>query len=208
MSTVGIITLIVVAVLVVVVALAVGGWLISRRRALQQRFGREYDRAVAEQPSRAAAEQELRGRERKHAGLHMRPLAPQARERYAAEWVEVQAHFVDSPRAAVYTGDALITRLVNDIGYPTGSSDDRLAMLSVEHPGTLGHYRDAHEISLRNARGEASTEQLRQALVHLRALFAELLGEQPVPRSSDAVTAQPVSSGPAGDSAINNAPTR
>jgi hypothetical protein len=150
MSTAGIVILII----VVVVALAVAGLLSARRRTLRARFGPEYDRVVAEQPSRAAAERELHQRERKHAELNLKPLAPDARARYAAEWAKVQARFLD---------------------------DERLALLSVEHGGTLGHYRDAHEISLRNARGEASTEQLRQALVHYRALFAELLGEQPVP---------------------------
>jgi hypothetical protein len=201
MSTAAFVILIAVA--LVVVALAVGGWLaVRRRRALQNKFGAEYDRAVAQQPSRAAAEQELRGRERKHAQLQLRALAPQARARYAAEWVDVQAHFVDSPRAAVYTGDALLTRLVSDIGYPTDSHDERLALLSVDHPGTLGHYRDAHEISLRNARGEASTEQLRQALVHFRALIADLLGEEPVPHPGDPVAAQPATTGPVGDGTI------
>lgn len=172
-----------IAVVLVVVALAVAGWLaIHRRRALRNRFGAEYDQVLAHQPSRAAAEQELRGRERRHAQLQLQALTPQARARYAAEWLDVQAHFVDSPTAAVYAADALLTRLVNDIGYPTDSDDERLALLSVDHAGTLDRYRAAHEISLSNARGEASTEQLRQALVHFRALVAELLGEQPVPR--------------------------
>jgi len=197
MSQAGIVILIIVA--VVVAALAVAGWLTIRRRALRRKFGPEYDRVVAEQPSRAAAEQELRERERKHAELELGTLAPDARARYAAEWAEVQARFVDSPSDAVRDGDELVTRLVGDIGYPTDSDDERLALLSVEHAGTFGHYREAHEISLRNVRGEASTEQLRQALVHYRALFAELLGEQPVPQ-----TIQPVVAGPVAVGAINN----
>ena len=189
--------IIMIAVVLVVVALAVGGWLAARRRrALQYRFGAEYDRAVAQRPSRAAAEQELRGRERKHAELQLHALAPQAQARYTAEWVDVQARFVDSPTAAVYAADALLTRLVSEIGYPTGSHDERLTLLSVDHAGTLGHYRAAHEISLSNARGEASTEQLRQALVHFRALVADLLGEQPVPHPDDTVAAQLAATGP------------
>lgn len=196
--------LILIAVVLVVAVLAVGGWLIARRRALRRRFGPEYDRVITQQPSRAAAEQELRGRERKHADLELRTLTPQAHARYAAEWVDVQAHFVDSPSAAVLAGDALLTRLVTDIGYPTGNDDERLALLSVEHAGTLGHYREAHEISLRTARGEASTEQLRQALMHFRALIAELLGEQPVPPTNDPATTQPAATRPVGDNPRTN----
>ncbi len=196
--------LLLIFVVLVVAALAVGGWLIARRRNLRRRFGPEYDRVITQQPSRAAAEHELRGRERKLADLRLRTLTPQAQARYAAEWVGVQAHFVDSPSAAVQAGDALLTRLVTDIGYPTGNDDERLALLSVEHADTLEHYREAHEISLRTARGEASTEQLRQALMHFRALIAELLGEQPVPPAHDPATTHPAATGPAGDNPRNN----
>jgi hypothetical protein len=200
MSTAGIVILII----VVVVALAITGWLTARRRTLQAKFGPEYDRVVAEQPSRAAAERELHQRERKHAELKLKPLAPDARARYAAEWAKVQASFLDSPSDAVRDGDELVTRLVGDIGYPTGHDDERLALLSAEHGGTLGHYREAHEISLRNSRGEASTEQLRQALVHYRALFAELLGEQPIPQAGEPLGVEPPATGPAADRTINN----
>jgi hypothetical protein len=183
---------------VVMVAIAlVGGWLFARRRALKGKFGTEYDRVVAEQPSRAAAEQELRQRERKHAELALRTLTPEARARHAAEWAEVQARFVDAPSDAVRDGDQLVTRLISDLGYPTDTDDERLALLSVEYGGTLGRYREAHEISLRNARGEASTEQLRQALVHYRTLFAELLGEEPVPETHERVAPEPVATPPA-----------
>jgi hypothetical protein len=185
-------------VIVVVIAIAVGGWLIVRRRALQGKFGSEYDRVVAEQPSRAAAEQELRQRAHKHAELKLRTLTPDARARHASDWAEVQARFIDAPSDAVRDGDELVTRLITDIGYPTDTDDERLALLSVEYAGTLGRYREAHEISLRNARGEASTEQLRQALVHYRTLFAELLGEEPVPQTRDQVVApEPVARRPA-----------
>jgi hypothetical protein len=195
MSNAGIVIL--VLIVVVVIALAVGGWLIIRRRALQEKFGTEYDRAVAEQPSRGAAEQELRKRERNHAELELRPLTPDARARYAAEWAEVQTRFVDAPSDAVRDGDELVTRLTSDIGYPTDTDDERLALLSVEYAGTLARYREAHEISIQNARGEASTEQLRQALVHYRTLFAELLGEEPVPQTGERDAAEPVASRPA-----------
>ncbi|MGI5215019.1 hypothetical protein [Plantactinospora sp. CA-290183] len=162
----------------------------SRRRALRTKFGPEYERAVAEQQTRAAAERELRERERRHAELTLTPLSAEARGRYAAEWEEIQARFVDSPAEAVGAADEVVTRLITERGYPTGDYDDRLAQLSVEHARTLGHYRDAHEIHLRNQRGEASTEQLRQAVVHYRALFTDLLGEEPV-RQQDTDESRP-----------------
>lgn len=171
MSNAGIVVLVLVVVVVVIV-LAGGSRLTVRRRALRERFGTEYDRVVAEQPSRAAAEQELRNRKRKHAELELRRLTPDARARHAAEWAGVQARFVDAPSDAVRDGDELVTRLITDKGYP--ANGERLALLSVDYAGSLGRYRQAHGISLRNAQGQASTEQLRQALVHYRTLFADL----------------------------------
>jgi hypothetical protein len=178
--------LILVVVIVVVVVLAGVAWYGMRRRALRQRFGPEYDRAVATQDSRGAAEKELRERERRHAELELRDLSPEARERYASAWEEIQARFVDAPNEAVGAADELVTALIAERGYPTGDYDQQLSHLSVEHARTLGHYRDAHDINLRNERGEASTEQLRQALVHYRALFADLLGDAPVHRDEPA----------------------
>jgi hypothetical protein len=167
-------------VVAVIGILAAGAWLWwYRSRMLRDRFGPEYDRAVAEQDSRFAAERELRERERRHAELGLNPLAPESREHYAREWGQVQAQFLDDPAAAVVAGDELVTRLVAERGYPTENFDDQLSYLSVEHATTLGHYRDAHDIYLRNERHEASTEELRQALVHYRALFADLLDVQP-----------------------------
>ncbi|MBF9131005.1 hypothetical protein I0C86_18865 [Plantactinospora sp. S1510] len=172
-------------VLIVLVVLAVAAavpaiWVASRRRALRTRFGPEYDRVVAEQQDRSAAERELRERERRHAELNLTSLSADSRSRYTAAWEEIQARFLDSPAEAVGAADELVTRLIAERGYPTGDYDDHLAHLSVEHARTLTHYRDAHDIHLRNERGEASTEQLRQAVVHYRELFADLLGEDPV----------------------------
>ncbi|MFY1687566.1 hypothetical protein [Plantactinospora sp. WMMB782] len=180
------IEVVLIVLVVLVVAAAVPAiWVASRRRALRTRFGPEYDRVVAEQQSRSAAEQELRERERRHAELTLTPLSAESRQRYAADWEEIQARFVDSPAEAVGAADELVTRLIAERGYPVGEYDEQLAHLSVEHARTLTHYRDAHEIQLRNERGEASTEQLRQAVVHYRALFADLLGEDPVRQHSD-----------------------
>ncbi len=179
-------TQIVVTVLIILIVAAVAAALVvaGRRRALRQRFGPEYDHVIAEQDSRSAAERELRERERRHAELELIPLDPAARARYAEAWEELQVRFVDSPAETVGQADELVTRLIAERGYPTGDFSDQIAHLSVEHARTLSHYRDAHEIHLRNSRGEASTEDLRQAVVHYRALFADLLGEEPAARTT------------------------
>jgi hypothetical protein len=177
MSTVQIVVIVVLV--VVVVLLGAAAWMAVRRRSLRNRFGPEYDRVVAEQDSRLAAERELRARERRHAELDLRPLSEESRSRYATAWEEIQARFVDAPNDAVGEADRLVTQLISERGYPTENYEEQLAHLSVEHARTLEHYRDAHEINMQNERGEASTEQLRVALVHYRALFSELLGEQP-----------------------------
>ncbi|PPA60955.1 hypothetical protein [Micromonospora chalcea] len=176
--------IVIVIVVLVIAALAAFAVVASRRRALRERFGPEYDRVVAEQDSRGAAERELRERERRHAELELTPLSPESRARYAAAWEELQVRFVDSPAETVGEADELVSRLIAERGYPTGDFSDQIAHLSVEHARTLTHYRDAHEIRQRNERGEAGTEDLRQALVHYRALFADLLGEDPVPTST------------------------
>lgn len=172
---------IIVIVVIVVAAVIAGGWYLMRRQALRRRFGPEYDRLVSEQQSVRAAERELRDRERRHAELELRELPPESREQYAAQWQEIQARFVEEPNEAVGAADQLVTRLIGERGYPAEEYEEQLAHLSVEHARMLDDYRAAHEIYLRHERGEATTEQLRQALVHYRALFADLLGENPVP---------------------------
>jgi hypothetical protein len=167
-----------IVVVIVVVVLALAGWMVMRRRSLRERFGPEYDRAVAKEDSRSAGERELRARERRHAELELRPLPAEAHQRYTSGWEEIQVRFVDSPKEAVAAADALVTRLVAERGYPTGEYEEQVAYLSVEHARTLGYYRDAHEINVRNESGEATTEELRLAFVHYRALFADLLGDE------------------------------
>jgi hypothetical protein len=201
MSTVQIV--IIVVIVIAVVLIGATAWMVVRRRSLRERFGPEYDRAVAEQDSRRAAERELRARERRHAELDLRPLSEESRRRYAGSWEEIQAKFVDTPNEAVGEADRLVTQLIAERGYPTENFDDQLAQLSVEHARTLEHYRDAHEINLQNERGEASTEQLRQALVHYRTLFADLLGEQP-----DHLRAESTAGSAAGSSARSAAPAQ
>jgi len=175
--------------ILVVIVLGVAGWFLFRHQRLRRRFGSEYEQVVTEHAGFLATDRELRERERRHGQLELRELDPAARERYAQAWQDVQAEFVADPAAAVNAGDELVTKLVADRGYPTENFDDQLSYLSVEHARTLEHYRDAHEISERNKGGEASTEDLRQALVHYRALFADLLGTDPVPAASETATA-------------------
>ena len=173
MSVTGIVILVVIIIAIVVTAMV--AMRVVRRRQLRARFGPEYDRAVAEKPNRSAAEHDLRAREKRHAKLDLKSLSPQDRDRFLKEWTRVQAAFVEDPSDAVNPADALVTRMMRARGYPTGEFDDRLETLSVEHAQTLQHYRDAHEIFDANLRGQASTEQLRQALVHYRVLATDLL---------------------------------
>jgi len=172
-------TIVLIIVVLLVIAAIVYGVQAGRRKKLQSTFGPEYDRVVADSGSRTEAEKELREREKRHAEFELKDLSPESRARYSTAWEEVQIQFVDNPVEAVGTADELVTRLITERGYPTAGYDDRLADLSVEHAATLQHYRDAHEISERSSGGTATTEDLRQALVHYRALFADLLGTDP-----------------------------
>ncbi|MFC5817629.1 hypothetical protein [Nonomuraea harbinensis] len=149
----------------------------QRRSRLRDRFGPEYERTMAEHDSKREAEQELIAREQRHAELDIKPLPEQSRDDYANRWAEVQERFVDAPESAVAEADQLVTTVMAERGYPTEDFRQRIADLSVGHAETLTHYRKAHDISERATRKEASTEDLRQAMVHYRALFEELLHE-------------------------------
>jgi len=179
MST-GIIVGIVVAV-IVVGAVVFGVMAVLRRRRLQQRFGPEYDRLVGERDSRREAEAELTERERRVEGFDIQPLTDIARTSYAGRWTSIQEQFVDSPADAVSGAQFLVADVMTERGYPGGQEDQNqdqvLADLSVEYSGTLDRYRAAEEISGKAAAGTASTEDLRQAMVHYHALFDDLLGE-------------------------------
>ena len=174
MST-GAIVAIIVA--VVVVLLVIGALTMARRRKLQQRFGPEYDRVADEMHSRRKADAELAERERRVRGLDIRPLDETARAKYAGEWTAIQERFVDQPQEAVAQAGILVTSVMKDRGYPTEGHDQILADLSVEHANTLDHYRQAHEVSLQAEGGTVSTEDLRLAMLHYRALFGDLLGQ-------------------------------
>jgi hypothetical protein len=173
---------IIIAVIVVVVIAAV--LLASRRKAaLRDRFGPEYDRTVRERGSERAAQSVLADREKRVDKFHIRDLDPAERERFNERWHTVQSRFVDDPKGAVIEADDTVQLLMATRGYPMSDFDQRAADLSVDHPHVVEHYRAAHNISIRHRRGEASTEDLRQAMIHYRSLFEELLnGRKPSDR--------------------------
>ncbi|MFE2474859.1 hypothetical protein [Streptomyces sp. NPDC059389] len=177
MSTNSLIAVIVVAA-VVVVALTALLWMLARRRHLRERFGPEYDRTVEEQGGKRSAERDLRAREERHDQLDIKELSPERQRQYADEWTRVQQQFVDRPEGSVAGADDLLTRLMGERGYPTDGYDGQLRDLSVEHGRTLEEYRAAHAVKVRSSAGEATTEELRGAMVHYRALFEELLADQ------------------------------
>lgn len=199
MSTTTIVVIIVV--IVVAAALVVGLMAARRRRRLQQRFGSEYDRLVDEHDSKRKAESELTQRERRVRELDIRPLSDSARSRYAAQWAGLQEQFVDMPADAVAASQVLVAAVMTERGYPTDDHDQVLADLSVEHANMLGQYRSAEQISEAAAVGSASTEDLRQAMIHYRALFRDLLGESADTRDG-AAAPDPVQDAAASDAQL------
>ena len=169
--------------LAVIVPAAIIIWLYlrnQRSKQLREGFGPEYEHAVEEHGDRRKAEAELAERRKRIQKLHIRPLTREEYERYADAWRATQTRFVDSPKDAINEADRLITEVMAARGYPMSDFEQRAADVSVDHPNVVANYRSAHRIHEASARGEASTEQLRQAMVHYRALFDELL-EAPEP---------------------------
>ena len=169
-------TLLIVVAVVAVLAVA-GSWFFQRRQSehLRSRFGPEYEHEVEEKGSRRKAEAELRGREKRVDKLDIRPLEPSARQGFLQRWTEVQAQFVDDPAKAVAYADDLLAEVMRTRGYPVSDFDQRAGDVSVDHPKVVEHYRSGHEIALKHERGDAGTEDLRQAMIHYRALFDELV---------------------------------
>lgn len=149
----------------------------SKRRSatLREHFGPEYDRALEQYGSRARAEKELRSREKRREKLDITRLSPAQCERFGAAWDRVQQRFVDDPSGAVVEADGLVKEVMRARGYPMGNFEQRVADLSVEHANVIDHYRAARALAQANAEGQSSTEDLRQAMVHFRALFNDLL---------------------------------
>lgn len=162
----------------VVVAVIVIAWAVSRKRrteALQHRFGPEYQRAVREKGDRAEAD--LLERQRRVEKFSIRELSAAERERFISDWRVVQSRFVDDPQGAVRDADELVTRLMQTRGYPMSDFEQRAADISVDHPRVVDNYRAAHEIAIRHQRGQATTEDLRNAIIYYRSLFDELLSK-------------------------------
>jgi len=149
----------------------------QKTRNLQTKFGPEYDRLV-EIGNRSRAESELERREKRVQKFRIHPLSPDQITQFAEAWRAEQARFVDDPRGAVERADALVTQVMTARGYPMTEFEQRTADVSVAHPHVVEHYRAAHDIAQRAARGEISTEELRGALLHYRALFEDLLEER------------------------------
>ena len=174
---------------IVVVALIVGAlWWSRRARSehLRDQFGPEYERAVEAKGDRAKAEADLAEREKRVKKLDIRPLEAAERREFTQRWGDVQARFVDDPARAVSFADALIGDVMKARGYPVSDFDQRAGDISVDHPIVVEHYHKAHDIALRHGRGEASTEDLRQAMIHYRALFDNLVGaEAPAAREAE-----------------------
>jgi hypothetical protein len=174
------------ALIVIVILVAVAVVLIARRRRseqLKRRFGPEYDRTVIQQHGDSRrAEEALVEREKRVQAFTLRSLTPVDREAYAMEWASVQRRFVDDPSAAVGSADRLVSRVMTDRGYPMTDFEQRASDISVSFPAVVQNYRAAHDIVTRHADGHATTEELRQAMVHYRSLFDELLATEEAPK--------------------------
>lgn len=172
--------ILIVVIAVLVVALVVAGVLLARRRRsehLQEHFGPEYERRLAETGDRQATEAELAGREKRHRALDIRALDPQERARYEESWNGVQRNFVDDPVRSVRDADRLVVDIMRARGYPVDDFDRRADDISVEHPDVVAHYRAARTVRDAGERGSVDTEDQRGALTSYRALVEALLGD-------------------------------
>jgi hypothetical protein len=174
-------TIIVIAAVIIVVAGLV--WIFARRRRTQQlrsRFGAEYEDAVHALGSETKAEDSLTARQKRMEKYKIHSLTSEERESFSKRWYDVQARFVDDPDGAIREADVLVNMAMQARGYPMAEFAARAENISVDHPKVVRNYRAAHDIELRRARAEASTEDLRRAMVYYRDLFEELLEYQGV----------------------------
>jgi hypothetical protein len=177
-------------VLLVIALIVVGivAWQVQARRKtshLQDRFGPEYDRVAGSTHSRRDAEAELSDREKRRDELDIKPLPEGSRERYLESWREVQAQFVDDPRGAIGAADSLLQSVMAERGYPVEDFDQRAADVSVDHPDVVQNYREGHRLAEASRDNGSSTEDLRRALQHYRALFEQLVGSAPGTASAE-----------------------
>jgi len=184
----------------VVVIIGIVLWAVARRSRtdeLREHFGSEYDRAVEKTGSRTAAEAGLIARAEEVKAIDIRPLAAAERERFATDWKKIETRFVERPATAVIAADELVELVMRTRGYPMADFEKHAELLSVKHPRVVEHYRAGHSILERHERGAASTEDLRQAMLHYRALFEDLIGTttdvaQPVGTVPEVENAPPV----------------
>jgi hypothetical protein len=170
----------------IIVAIAMGVWLVMKNRRtkeLRAKFGPEYSRMARSEGDAARAEALLQERQKRVKKLDIQPLTDRQRNDFADRWEHAQARFVDDPAAAVASADVLVKEVMNVRGYPVADFEQRVADVSVDHPAVVQNYRIAHGIALKHERETVSLEKLREAMIHYRALFADLLhdgGLQPV----------------------------
>jgi len=174
-------------IIAVIVAVAMAIWFYSKNKRtsqLRSKFGPEYNRAVrADDGNTGHAEQLLQERQKRVAKLNIKPLSDQQRTEFADAWEHAQARFVDDPQAAVANADVLVQEVMGVRGYPVTDFEQRVADVSVDHPAVVQNYRIAHDIAARHEHEDVGIEKLREAMIHYRALFADLLhdgGLQPV----------------------------
>jgi ABC-type nickel/cobalt efflux system permease component RcnA len=190
MTTLGPTELALIIGLAVILIVGIAAWLFFRKRRtekLRTKFGgAEYDRALKEDGSRRHAEAGLTERSQRVESLNIRPLAPGDRARFVESWSRVQARFVDGPGGAVTEADQLLRDVMSTRGYPVSDFEQRAADISVDHPLVMENYRTAHAIAVRQTQGQANTEDLRQAMIHYRTLFEDLVGEPELARAKSA----------------------
>jgi hypothetical protein len=163
---------------VVILVVAVAAWMVARKQRrdqLRARFGPEYEHTVRRYGDVTKAESDLAARQERLRGLDIKPLSFAEAEQFAHEWRRTQGRFVDEPRQSIADADGLVRKVMHLRGYPVGEFDQRVEDISVDHPHVVEHYRAAHRIAVASASGEAGTEELRQAMVHYRVLFEDLL---------------------------------
>jgi hypothetical protein len=178
--------LIALIVIAIVAVALVGAWMyMSRNRSqgLRERFGPEYDNVVGDS-GRRSGERALREREERVSRLHIKELSPEQLQSYGREWRNVQTHFVDDPEKSVLEADTLVQKVMDARGYPLTGYDQQMEDISVDHAGVVTNYRQAHDIAEQCRRHEAGTEDLRQAMIHYRTLFSDLLGEGRMAKAS------------------------
>lgn len=161
-----------------IVAVAMSIWFYTRKRRtdhLRSKFGPEYRRVARAEGDAAKAEQVLQEREKRMKKLDIKPLSEPQRKQFADEWEHTQAQFVDDPTAAVTRAHVLVQQVMTVRGYPVADFDQRVADVSVDHPAVAQNYRLAHDIATRNEREDVGLEKLREAMLHYRKLFADLL---------------------------------